>query len=67
MAGLFARAVFLYYALAFVVLIPATAYEALKERWPKTILVICIPVYALLSWSFYKTFKATKEGKRKPQ
>ena len=35
MAGTFTRAFFLYYAVAFVVLIPATYYEFLKERWPK--------------------------------
>ena len=66
MAGTFRRVFFLYYAVAFVVLIPATTYEVLKEQWPKTILLICIPAYALLSWSFYKMFKATEEGKRKP-
>jgi hypothetical protein len=66
MAGTFRKAFFLYHAVAFVVLIPATTYEVLKERWPKRILVICIPAYALLSWSFYKTFKATGENKRMP-
>jgi len=66
MAGTFRRGFFLYYAVAFVVLIPATTYEILKERWPKTILMICIPAYALLSWSCYKTFRAAGEEKRKP-
>ena len=65
MAGVFGRVLSLYYAVAFIVLIPAMTYEVLKERWPKTILVIRIPAYALLSWSFYKTFKATGGFKRK--
>jgi hypothetical protein len=67
MAGTFKRAFFLYYAVAFVVLIPATTYEVLKERWPKTILVILYPAYALLAWGCYKLYKAAREGKRKPQ
>jgi hypothetical protein len=67
MAGTFTRAFYLYYAVAFVVLIPATTYEVLEKRWPKTILVVLYPAYALLSWSFYKMFKAARKEKRKPQ
>jgi hypothetical protein len=67
MAGTFTRAFYLYYAVAFVVLIPATYYEFLNERWPKTILVFLYPAYAVLAWSFYKLFKAAGKGKRKPQ
>jgi hypothetical protein len=66
MPGTFRRAFLLYHAVALVVLIPATTYEVLKERWPKTILLFCIPAYAFLSWSFYKTFKTTGKDKRKP-
>jgi hypothetical protein len=65
MAGVFARALYLYYAVVFIVLIPAMTYEVLKERWPKIILIICIPAYALLSWSFTKIFKANGGFKRK--
>ena len=67
MAGAFTKAFFLYYAVAFVVLIPATTYEFLQERWPKTILVILYPAYALLAWGSYKAFKASGKDKRKPQ
>jgi hypothetical protein len=66
MAGSFRRAVYFYYAAAFVILIPATTYEVLKERMPKTILLICLPAYALLSWSFYKMFKTAGRDNRKP-
>ena len=67
MAGTFTRVFYLYYAVAFVVLIPPTTYEVLKEQWPKTILVVLYPAYALLSWSSYKMFKAAGQEKRKPQ
>jgi hypothetical protein len=62
MAETFTRAFWLFYAVTFIVLIPASIYEVLKEGLPKIILVICIPAYAFLSRGSYHTFQNQRTG-----
>jgi hypothetical protein len=50
----------LYFSIAFIMLIPIMSYHVVTHGLPKSILLIVIPFYLLLSVSFYKTFKAMK-------
>lgn len=49
-----------YQAIAFVVLIPVSSYYVITEGLPKGILLIVIPGYIFLAWSFYFVFKKSK-------
>jgi hypothetical protein len=52
------RWIFLYLSIAFIVGIPAMSYKVITMEAPKTLLLIVIPGYLLLSWSFYSIFKS---------
>ncbi len=50
----------LYAAIGFVVLIPVVTYHTVSAGLPKKILLIVIPAYILMPWSFFSVFKALK-------
>jgi hypothetical protein len=51
------RWIYLYLSVAFIVGIPFMSYKVITMGAPKTVLLIVIPGYLLLSWSFYSIFK----------
>ncbi|MDP9162083.1 MAG: hypothetical protein M3O09_17890 [Acidobacteriota bacterium] len=50
----------LYLSVAFIALIPIMSYHVVRENQPKKILLLVIPCYVLLAWSFYAGFKTLK-------
>jgi hypothetical protein len=52
----------LYQAIAFAVIIPAyVSYHVIKDGdIPKKVLLVVIPLYAILAWSYYQAFKRSK-------
>ncbi len=52
------RWIYLYLSVAFIVGIPVMSYKMITMGLPKTVLLILIPGYLLLSWSFYSMFKS---------
>jgi hypothetical protein len=58
MAGMFNRWIYLYLSAAFIVGIPIMSYKMIAMGIHKTALLIVIPAYLLLSWSFYYMFKS---------
>ena len=52
-----------YQAIAFVVMIPVICYVVISQGQPKKILLIVIPGYILLAWSYYAAFKNTSKSK----
>jgi hypothetical protein len=58
MAGMFNRWIYLYLSVAFIVGIPVMSYKMIAMGAPKTILLVVIPAYLLLSGSFYYMFKS---------
>ena len=52
------RWIYLYLSVAFIVGILVMSYKMITMGLPKTVLLILIPGYLLLSWSFYSMFKS---------
>jgi len=50
----------LYLAIAFVILIPVMYRHIVTAGLPKSILLLVIPAYLVLSFGFYETFKSLK-------
>jgi phosphatidylserine synthase len=58
MADMWKRWIYLYLSVAFIVAIPFMSYKVITMSVPKTLLLITIPAYLLLSGSFYYMFKS---------
>ena len=58
MAGMLNRWIYLYLSVAFIVGIPVMSYKMITMGVSKTVLLIIIPAYLLLSGSFYYIFKS---------
>jgi hypothetical protein len=52
------RWIYLYLSVAFIVGIPVMSYKMITMGVSKTVLLIIIPAYLLLSGSFYYIFKS---------
>jgi hypothetical protein len=52
------RWIYLYLSVAFIVAMPVMSYKMVTMGLPKTLLLITIPAYLLLSGSFYYMFKS---------
>jgi len=58
MAGMGKRWIYLYLSVVFIVAIPFMSYKVITMGVPKTLLLITIPAYLLLSGSLYYMFKS---------
>ena len=49
-----------YQALAFVALIPIMSHYVITKGLPRGILLIVVPIYLVMAWSFYKEYKKSR-------
>lgn len=56
----FRRVLFLYFCVAFLVLIPVMTYKVIAMHIPKVVLLIAIPGYCILATGFFQLFKDAK-------
>ena len=63
MAGMWNRWIYLYLSVAFIVAIPVMSYKVIRMGAPKTVLLIAIPAYLVLSGSFYYMYRLKSRPK----